>query len=51
MNSECNKELSREDMAMKIKAYQFAVTDISLYLNTHPEDEKHFAYTKNIVKC
>lgn len=29
MNSECNKELSREDMAMKIKAYQFAVTDIS----------------------
>lgn len=50
MNSECNKELSREDMAMKIKAYQFAVTDISLYLNTHPEDEKAICLHKEYCK-
>lgn len=53
MNCECNnEEMQREELAMKIKEYQFAVTDISLYLNTHPDDEKalclHREYTKKL---
>ena len=51
MNCECNNEITnREDLAMQIKAYQFAVTDIALYLDTHPEDERalclHREYTR-----
>ena len=53
MNCECNNEITnREELAMQIKAYQFAVTDIALYLDTHPEDEKalclHREYTRRL---
>lgn len=53
MNYDCdNNTMNREEMAMKIKAYQFAVTDISLYLDTHPDDEKalclHREYCKTL---
>ena len=53
MNYECNNEEStREEMAMQIKAYQFAVTDIALYLDTHPEDERalclHREYSRSL---
>ena len=53
MNCECNNEImNREELAMQIKAYQFAVTDIALYLDTHPEDERalclHREYTRRL---
>lgn len=53
MNYECNNEImNREELAMQIKAYQFAVTDIALYLDTHPEDERalclHREYTRRL---
>ena len=53
MNCECNNEdMKREELAMAIKAYQFAVTDIALYLDTHPDDEKalclHREYTRKL---
>ena len=53
MDCECNNEImNREELAMQIKAYQFAVTDIALYLDTHPEDEKalclHREYTRRL---
>ena len=53
MNCECNNEImNREELAMQIKAYQFAVTDIALYLDTHPEDERalclHREYTRRV---
>ena len=53
MNCECdNEKITREDMIMQIKAYQFAVTDIALYLDTHPEDERalclHREYTRRL---
>ena len=53
MNCECNNEImNREELTMQIKAYQFAVTDIALYLDTHPEDEKalclHREYTRRL---
>ena len=53
MNCECSNEMmDREEMGMQIKAYQFAVTDIALYLDTHPEDERalclHREYTRRL---
>ena len=53
MNCECNNEImNREELAIQIKAYQFAVTDIALYLDTHPEDERalclHREYTRRL---
>ena len=52
MNQECNSENNREKMAMQIKEYQFAITDIALYLDTHPDDEKalclHREYCKRL---
>ena len=51
MNEECdNENMMREEMMMQIKAYQFAVTDISLYLNTHPDDEKALCLHKGYCK-
>ena len=54
MNCECNndEEMQRRELAMQIREYQFAVTDIALYLDTHPEDERalclHREYTRRL---
>lgn len=29
---------TREDLLMKIKQYKFSINDLSLYLDTHPND-------------
>ena len=51
MNKEyCEEETNREEMMMQIKAYQFAITDIGLYLDTHPEDEKAICLHKYYAK-
>ena len=51
MNQEFNNEnMTREEMAMKIKEYQFAITDIALYLDTHPEDEKALCLHRTYCK-
>ena len=43
---------TREKMLRKIKCYTFAVIDLALYLDTHPEDEKalclHRKYCKEL---
>lgn len=44
------KDMSRKEMADKIKAYKFAITDISLFLDTHPEDEKALCLHRNYCK-
>ena len=44
------EKMTREEMADKIKAYCFAITDISLYLDTHPEDEKALCLHRNYCK-
>lgn len=36
-------------MLSEIRCLKFAITDIGEYLNTHPDDEKHYAYTANIA--
>ena len=50
-NCECN-ENERREMIRQIKCYSFAVTDLALYLDTHPDDEKalclHNKYSKEL---
>ena len=47
-----DKNYTREELMMKIKGYNFAVIELGLYLNTHPDDEKalclHNAYAKKL---
>lgn len=50
MTSSCNDDLRREEMLKQIKCYAFAIRDLGLYLDTHPDDEKalclHNSYCK-----
>ena len=47
-----DKDMTRSEMLKKIKCYQFAVTELALYLDTHPEDTKalclHRKYTNEL---
>ena len=38
-NNNCNN-MTRENMINQIKCYQLAITELALYLDTHPDDEK-----------
>ena len=44
------KNQTREEMIEKIKCYQFAIIELGLYLDTHPDDQKaiclHREYSK-----
>ena len=39
-NKKCPKDCKREEIMMKIKELDFAVIELALYLDTHPEDKK-----------
>jgi spore coat protein JB len=47
-----SNDKTREEMIMKIKEYNFSVIELSLYLDTHPDDEKalclHREYSKRL---
>jgi len=49
MNADCECS-TREGMLQKIMAYKFSMSDLGLYLDTHPEDERalclHNQYAK-----
>lgn len=49
---ECPRDCKREEMIMKIRELDFAVEDIALYLNTHPDDRRalclHNTYAKQL---
>ena len=51
-NNNCNNDMTRENMIKEIKCYQFAVIELALYLDTHPEDERalclHRKYTREL---
>ena len=54
-NNSCDcesKQEMREEMIQKIRCYDFAITELALYLDTHPEDEKalclHRKYCKEV---
>ena len=44
-----NKE-TREEMMNEIRSLNFAITDLALYLNTHPNDERAIALHKEYCK-
>lgn len=50
-NCECNME-DRKEMLKQIKCLQFAIIELALYLDTHPDDEKalclHNKYCKEL---
>ena len=35
-----NANLSKEDLMLQLQSYGFAINDLALYLDTHPDDEK-----------
>ncbi len=35
-----NEQMTREQMIMQIKSYQFAIIELGLYLDTHPDDQR-----------
>ena len=37
---EANEDMTREEMEKKLKCYRFAIIELGLYLDTHPDDEK-----------
>ena len=49
---DCNDK-TRAEMLKKIKCLKFAITELALYLDTHPDDEKalclHNKYCKELL--
>ena len=47
-----NKNMTQKEMLKKIKCLKFAVTELALYLDTHPDDKKalclHNKYSKEL---
>lgn len=52
MNNCENNTMTRENMMNEIKCCQFAVIELALYLDTHPDDEKalclHRKYARDL---
>lgn len=48
----CPRDCKREEMIMKVRELDFAVQELALYLDTHPEDRKalclHNIYAKQL---
>ena len=51
-HTECGKDMRRQEMSDQIKCLNFAIIELGLYLDTHPEDQKalclHREYTKQL---
>lgn len=51
-HKEGSRDCKREEMAMKIRELDFALVELGLYLDTHPDDNKalclHNNYSKQI---
>ena len=50
MNNNTETEATMEELKEQLKCYRFAIIELGLYLDTHPDDEKaiclHNEYTK-----
>lgn len=51
-NCNCERDMTREEMMMKIRSLDFAIIELGLYLDTHPDDQKalclHRKYCKEV---
>lgn len=49
---ECPRDCRREEMIMKIRELDFAIVELGLYLDTHPDDRRalclHNTYAKQV---
>ena len=49
-----DNKMCKDELMSKIQSYSFAINDLTLYLDTHPSDEKavtlHNEYTKQYKK-
>lgn len=49
---ECNKDMRRQEMIDQIKSLDFAIIELGLYLDTHPDDQRalcmHREYCKQV---
>lgn len=43
------EKTDKEELMKKIMAYKFAINDMSLFLDTHPDDEKALKYHNDYV--
>ena len=49
-NDTCNSNDSkRREMINEIKSLDFAIIELGLYLDTHPEDQRAFVCIRNIA--
>ena len=46
----CTEDTTREDMLHQIKCYNFAIIELALYLDTHPNDERALCLHNNYSK-
>ena len=50
--NDCRRDIRRQEMIDQIKALDFAIIELGLYLDTHPEDKKalcmHREYAKEV---
>ena len=49
-NNDCDYNQTREEMLERIKCLNFAITELGLYLDTHPEDEKALCLHRKYCK-
>ena len=51
-NSNCGRDMRRQKMIDEIKSLDFAIIELGLYLDTHPEDQRaicmHREYCKQV---
>lgn len=44
------KEITMQEMLLKVQAENFRITELTLYLDTHPEDKKAIALHREACK-
>ena len=51
-SKDCREDMKRHEMIDQIKALDFSIIELGLYLDTHPEDQKalcmHREYCKEV---
>jgi spore coat protein JB len=46
-NCNCNSSIQKQDMLEQIKSVDFAIEELALYLDTHPDDNKAICLHNN----
>ncbi len=49
-NCSCQRNMTREEMIEQIRCYDFAINDLALYLDTHPNDQRAICMHRNYCK-